>query len=270
MRRALVYGVAAVGLIATQAATQQRQDTRLVSRLEPRAQALIIPIVDSAARSGLPVEPLISKALEGQGKRAEPARIAAVLRSYANDLRAAQSALGPLSSEDEITAGAAALRAGVPIRELIRIRSARTGTRIASALTVLGGMLSRSVPADTASALVYALVRVGATDQQISDVGKDIEVDILAGRAPATVASVRARALEQIVLASLPPENGGTGSGSLTSPRGNTRPPANVGLPGQAAGTANGTVGAEGGGAGRAGGANRPPPSGRAKPVRKP
>ena len=76
MRHAMVRGVCAVLMLAEFAGAQGgARDPRLETRLDPQTRAAVAAIVDSAKLVGLPVEPLIDKALEGASKRAPGARI---------------------------------------------------------------------------------------------------------------------------------------------------------------------------------------------------
>src|SRR2546430_14518124 len=69
-------------------------------------------LVDSAHTAMLPTEPLVQRALEGATKRASGDAIVAAVRRLAADLGHARDALGSTASPAELTAGAAALRAG--------------------------------------------------------------------------------------------------------------------------------------------------------------
>ena len=64
-------------LLVTQVAVQ---DPRL-ERLDPDTRVAVAAVVDSAHGVGLPVEPIIQRALEGVTKGASGARIVAAVRS---------------------------------------------------------------------------------------------------------------------------------------------------------------------------------------------
>jgi hypothetical protein len=169
----------------------------------------------------LPSEPLIDKALEGAAKKASSQQIVSAVRSYIGQLQEARNALGETSTEGELIGGAQAIRAGIPVKQLERLRTVRAGVRIAAALTVVSDLVSREVPVDTAIAVVSGLVRAAATDDQLLAVRADIETDILGGKPPAVAATARGQALEQ-TLASVPP-NGAGPQGTLPSPSGTIR-----------------------------------------------
>src|SRR5207249_1833573 len=73
----------------------------------------------------LPTEPLVQRALEGATKRASGDVIVTAVRRLAADLGHARDALGSTASPAELTAGAAALRAGASQATLAQLRHAR-------------------------------------------------------------------------------------------------------------------------------------------------
>jgi hypothetical protein len=213
--------VLAVSLLSTTLSAQS-VESRLATRLDARTRTAVVAIIDSARIVDLPVEPLIDKALEGAAKKASSQQIIAAVRTFAGQLGEARRALGRNSTEGELVGGAQAIRAGIPVQQLERLRAVRAGVRIASALTVVSDLVAREVPMDTAVAVVSGLVRASATDDQLLAVRADIETDILAGKPPAVAASTRGQALEQTLAANVPPNGGGT-PGTLPSPSGTSR-----------------------------------------------
>ncbi|MGH7529549.1 MAG: hypothetical protein ACREMN_04130, partial [Gemmatimonadales bacterium] len=77
-------------LLAAGAGTAGAQDPRL-ARLDSDSRPVVAAIIDSARAAGLPVEPLVQRALEGVAKRAAGARIIAAVRRLAADLASAQA-----------------------------------------------------------------------------------------------------------------------------------------------------------------------------------
>ncbi|HEX5438399.1 MAG TPA: hypothetical protein VFW98_14690 [Gemmatimonadaceae bacterium] len=163
--------VAALGalltvLVPVRASAQgQGVDGRLASRVDSATRATLAPVLDSARATGLPTEPLVEKALEGASKRAPGARIVAAVRALRGDLETARAALGTGSSAQEIVAGAGALRAGVDASHLQQLRADRPGRSLAIPLTVLGELIARGVPVDTAATVIASLERDGAADE---------------------------------------------------------------------------------------------------------
>ena len=166
------------------------QDARL-SRLDPSTGQVIARLVDSARAANLPSEPLVDKALEGASKHAPGARIADAVRTLLADLGRARGALGG-GSEAELTAAAAALRAGVAPRALADLRRARGDALLSVPLATLADLVSRGVPVETAQEVVVALAARGVSDAGYVELRRVVEADIGAGVPPAAAASVRA------------------------------------------------------------------------------
>lgn len=168
------------------------QDPRLERRLDSATVAALGAVVDSARAVGLPVEPLVQRALEGAAKRAPPARIIAAVRLFAQDLGVARAALGPASTPPELVAAASALRAGVRPTDLTLLRQRRK-TGLTVSLAAVTDLVTSGVPPDSAAAAVIALAAL-ARDDQIVDFRRAVERDIALGAPPATAAAVRVNA----------------------------------------------------------------------------
>ncbi len=140
------------------------QDSRLAARLDPPTRDSVESLVQATRGEGLPVEPLIQKALEGASKGAGGPRIVAAVRALAGHLKEARAALGPQSTEAELVAGAAALRAGVSPGSLRELRGARSTREVAVPLGVLADMVAGGVAPDEAYRSVIRLARAGADD----------------------------------------------------------------------------------------------------------
>ena len=166
------------------------QDPRLERRLEAETRTRVALIIDSARAAGLPVEPLVDKALEGASKRAAGDRIVAAVRSLAAELRAAREALGPGSTAAELDAGASALHTGVRPVDLSRLRDARQRLELTVPLAVLSDLVARGVPTDSAAAFVLQLATV-ARDAEFVAFQRDVDRDIALGAPPVAAAAVR-------------------------------------------------------------------------------
>lgn len=167
------------------------QDPRLARRLDSVTQVQVAAVLDSARRAGLPLEPLVDRALEGASKGAPGQRIVAAVRKLAADLSAARHALGG-GAGAELEAGASALRAGVTTDALMRLRETRPRQSLTVPLAVLGDLVARGVPADTAAAFVLAIAT--ATDEQLVAFQRNVERDIALGAPPLAAAAVRVTA----------------------------------------------------------------------------
>jgi hypothetical protein len=179
-------------LIATMAlawSSASAQDDRLARRLDSTTYVLVAAELDSARAAGLPVDPLIARALEGASKNAPGARIVAAVHRLATDLATARRALGDASTTTELEAGASALRAGVDAIALAELRRVRPRHALTVPLAVLADLVARGVPPDTAARFVLTLAP--ATDEQFVIFQRNVERDIALGAPPIAAAAVR-------------------------------------------------------------------------------
>jgi hypothetical protein len=254
----LLLGASVLG-----AAASQSDDQRLLGRLDERTREAVVAVVEAARKEGLPTEPLIDKALEGASKQANGSVIVSVVRSLVGDLRRAKDVLGPGSMAKDVEAGATALRAGVPIKELERLSAARANVRVASALDVITILTNDGVPPDSIAPRVVSLVLSGATEEQLVNLRLDIKRDISGGVGAATAASLRGLGLEQLLIAQRTEAGNSGGPGSpLPSVRGQSRVADPLATP--AAGSVQGNANVSGAGDG----ARPAGPRGKPKPKR--
>ena len=167
------------------------QDARLGRRLDSTTVAALSIVIDSVRAAGLPVEPLVQRALEGAAKRASADRIVAAVRLLADELGIARAALGPASTPPELVAAASALRAGVRPADLTELRQRRS-TGLTVSLAAVTDLVTSGVPPDSAAAAVLALA--AARDDQIVAFRRAVERDIALGAPPAAAAAVRVNA----------------------------------------------------------------------------
>lgn len=195
IRRAAL--VVALLLAAPPAAAQvaRTPEARLAGRLDAETRKLVLAQVDSAAREGLPTDPLVLRALEASAKRARGPLVVSAVRELRGVLATARQVLGGGASAAELGAGAAALQARVQPSVLASIRAARPSGSLTVPLSVLTDLVSLGVPADTAARTVVALARV--EDAALLAFQRDVERDIGIGALPSVAASVRAAGLER-------------------------------------------------------------------------
>lgn len=255
--------VLAGALVLLPAAANVSDDQRLAGRLDDRTREAVMAVLDAARRDGLPTEPLIDKALEGASKRANGPVIVSVVRGLMGDLKRAREALGPSSTERDVEAGANALRAGVPMRELERLRSARSNVRLAQALNVMSVLANDGVPADSIAPRVVTLVLAGATEDQLLGLRQDIKRDINGGVAPVTAAALRGDGLAQQLQEQRASGNSGGPGSPLPSVRGQSRVADPLATP-AVAGSVQGSASVSGAGEG----ARPAGPRGKPKPKR--
>ena len=255
MPRVASSALLSVTLLASVAMRAPQGDDRLL-RLDVRAREVVSAIVDSARREGLPTETLVQYALEGATKGARGDAIVRAVRKLASNLRLAREAIGPSSSPADVEAAELAIRNGVDVKQLERLRAMRSPLRIASVANVLTYVVTSGVPADTASNVIVGLVLAGATEDQLQSLKDDVDRDISHGTSAILAMSARGQGLATQIAAAQP-NNGGARVGGLPSGLGSTH----AGDPG-----ANGALG---GGAGAVGavtpGGSKPAPAGKPK-----
>lgn len=142
------------------------QDQRLAERLDPATAAAVQQVVDSAELAGLPVEPLVQKALEGGTLGASGDRIQLAVLALARQLGRAREALGVRANEAELTAAAGALRAGLPPSALRRLQALRSDRPLVVPIAVLTDLVSEGVPPDQATSSVLDLARDNRPDDE--------------------------------------------------------------------------------------------------------
>jgi hypothetical protein len=169
----------------------------VAARLSGRAPATVIRVVqeiaqDASAR-GLPVEPLIQKALEGGAKGVPPDRVIAAVRllvTRLDDTRAALRDAGIAApSVEALEGGADAINAGLTarqVRDLGRVSrppyDPALTLRIAATLTALG------VPAPQGVQLVRHMIQSGRAPNELLDLPNEIQVGMARGATAAEAA----------------------------------------------------------------------------------
>jgi hypothetical protein len=178
-RRSL--GLAVAGLFASvitgRAMLSQGVDAAaLAGRVDPAALPAIAALIDSANAAGLPTAPLADKALEGSAKHADPDRIVGAVRALAHALSAARDALGPEASPDELTAGAGAIRAGIPAATVAKVRDGRASAQpVTIPLAVMSELVARGMTPDNAAQLVLSHTTHGTDDAALVTLARETQ-----------------------------------------------------------------------------------------------
>ncbi|HZS59315.1 MAG TPA: hypothetical protein VFA43_08605 [Gemmatimonadaceae bacterium] len=163
------YAVVVLGLaVVTVRVDAQATDDRLRDAFDAQTYASLHAVVDSARAAGLPAEPLVDKALEGAAKHASTDRIVAVVRDLSARLADARSALGGSGTSEELSAGTAALRAGIAPTTLAELRRLRHNEQVTIPLAVAAELVARGVRPDSASQQVLRLAAAGARDVELA------------------------------------------------------------------------------------------------------
>jgi len=171
---------------------------RLAGRVSPEIASLVEELGTAASARGLPIDPLIQKAIEGSAKGVPPARVATALRLIAMQLDTAAAALregGLVSDTLAIAAGEFAITAGLSGSDITAL--ARTGAK-ASALTVglrvAGTLAALGVPPAEDIGLVSVTLRSGEPASSLLLLPAYVQSEMARGVTPAQAAAGLARA----------------------------------------------------------------------------
>ncbi|MHB1264687.1 MAG: hypothetical protein ACYC1S_09770 [Gemmatimonadaceae bacterium] len=196
MTRVAAAALLLCAIVAPAGAQSPSADQRLAKALDAETYAAVTRVIRSAKARALPVDPIVDKALEGAVKGARPVRIRAAVVALADRMVVAREALSPPSpTVAEIGAGAEALGKGVPRATLRTIRIAGGDRSVAVPLGVLTELVARGVSVQRASDQVVALVKSGATSQQLAALSDKVRQDIETGIDPAAALDIRTRGL---------------------------------------------------------------------------
>jgi hypothetical protein len=160
---------------------------QLDGRASASLKAQVTTLADSLTGAGLPSAPIIDKTLEGISKGANEQRIMIAVRAVASDLGRARRALGP-SSDNELAAAVAVLRAGSSPTDLAKIRKELPGRSLVVPLSVLASFLVDGTPSSSAMLAVVTTARQ-ASDANLLAYGRAVSRDIASGVTPLTAIS---------------------------------------------------------------------------------
>ena len=173
-------------------------DQRLAGRVSPALGSLVVELGTAASARGLPIDPLIEKAIEGIAKGVPAERVATAVRLVATQLDTAAAALregGAVADTLEIAAGEFAITAGLSGSDITAL--ARTGAN-AQALTVglrvAGTLAALGVPPAEDIGLVSATLRSGESSADLLLLPAHVQSEVAKGVTPAQAAAGLARA----------------------------------------------------------------------------
>jgi hypothetical protein len=142
------------------------QDPRLTARLDSVTLPQVEAVLTAAQRRGLPIEPLVQKALEGASKGAPGPRIVTAVEAMLGDLTRAQEGLGRNATADELVAGAAALRAGATPEMVDQLRRTGPDGGVAVPLAVFADLVAGGMTVDAAWDSVEELAQRGGDEEE--------------------------------------------------------------------------------------------------------
>ena len=179
----------------------QQQDSiaaRLAGRVSPDIATLVERLGTAASTRGLPVDPLIQKAIEGSAKGVPSERVVTAVRWVAMQLDTAAAALregGVVTDTLVIAAGEFAISAGLSNHDITAL--ARTGASVAAltvGLRVAGTLAAMGVPSAENIALISAKLRSGQPAGDLLSVPARVQAEISRGVTPAQAAAGLERA----------------------------------------------------------------------------
>lgn len=171
---------------------------RLAGRVPPEIASLVGELGTAAAARGLPVNPLIQKAIEGSAKGVPSDRVAAALRLITAHLDTAAAALryGGLPADTlAIAAGEFAISAGLSGSDITAL--ARTGANAAAltvGLRVAGTLAALGVPPAEDIGLVSVKLRAGDSASSLLLLPAEVQAEMAKGATAAQAAAGLARA----------------------------------------------------------------------------
>lgn len=183
----------AIGVTLPTRLAGQDVAARLDGRVPPEVRQAVTGIATNAAAQGLPVEPLLLKAIEGSAKGVPSDRVIAAVKTLAGRLADAMGALHqagvPMPSGDVVEGGADALNAGLGNNDVRDLALASrppydpaVTLRVAATLSALG------VPAPETVQLVKGIISAGRPPSDLLGLPADVEAGVARGETPGQVA----------------------------------------------------------------------------------
>lgn len=176
----------ALCLAAAMPLAGQEARARLAGRVPNVALQVIDSIVMEAGDEGIPIEPLIQKALEGGAKGAAPDRIIAAVGASADQLRSARALLRMTSSSqpagpNEVTAVAAALSRGVSPQLVESLTVALPGEPTGPALHAVADLVGHGFTEDASVELLLSAAHQGLRGLRLLDVAAAVVLELQRG-----------------------------------------------------------------------------------------
>lgn len=166
---------------------------RLRGRVGPEVVAAVERLAADAAAQGLPLEPLIQKAIEGGAKGVPGPRVIVALEELAGRLvvaaRAARAAGLATPDASTIEAGAFALGTGLGEPEVASlVRASRPPHAPDVTLRVVGALAALGVPAALSAELVVQVIEGGGPAADVIALPADVQRGMGRGLTPAEAA----------------------------------------------------------------------------------
>ena len=198
MRR-VVVPLTLTALVALRLAAQVPDvAARLTGRVSPEVARAVAGIAASAADRGLPVEPLVQKAIEGGAKGKPADRVIAAVRALADQLAAAADALrsgAGRTDADVVEGGAYALGAGLGVKQVRQLaRASHPPYDAALTLRVAATLAALGVPPTSTVDLLQGVISAGRPPSEVLDLPGEVQAGVAQGATPAQAAQGLGRA----------------------------------------------------------------------------
>lgn len=191
MRFFTVLGTGVLLAAATAGAQTPANDpsARLREVLPADVAQQVLATIAAARAHELPVRALEQRALKFAAKGVEPKLIAGSIAEQAKRMEKVKDALdavrGRKPSDDEVEAGAEALRQGVDGADISELaKSAPSGRSLAVPLFVIGSLVDRELPSDEALQRVLERLQARASDRELEQIAGNRPADAGRGNRP--------------------------------------------------------------------------------------
>jgi hypothetical protein len=174
-----LIAVVAGAAIGRAQATPNDPSARLREVLPADVAARVLTVIATARSHGLSGDALENRALKFAAKGVAPMSIERSIAEQEERMERVrdtlQHARGHKPSDDEVDAGAEALRKGVDGSKVSALaKSAPAGRSLAVPLYVIGSLVDRGLPSDSALARVAARLRLRASDRDLESLTADV------------------------------------------------------------------------------------------------
>jgi len=167
-------------------------------RFAGRIAAVVDSLRAAAAARGLPIDPVIEKAIEGSAKGVPAERVTAALRAVVDQLDTAAASLrdGGIGGDTiAIAAGGFAITAGLHGHDITDLaRTGRPAADVTVGLRVAGTLTALGVPPSETVKLVTMELRSGRAPADLLALPGRLQTDVAHGATPAQAAAGLARA----------------------------------------------------------------------------
>jgi hypothetical protein len=172
--RLLAVVAMSVSLSAVAVAQTKAKDPseRLKEKLPPDVAARVLEKIAAARDVELPAAALENRALKAAARGVKPADIEKSVDDNIEHMKKSKDALekgrGKKPTDDEVDAGADVIRRGVDGAKVSELaKSAPSGRSLAVPLFVIGSLMDRGLPSDSALQRVQAKLAARASDREI-------------------------------------------------------------------------------------------------------